>query len=49
MRSFSEALLVGVFVGTYSSIYVVSNILFMLKVSKEDFMVPEPEEVDEMP
>ena len=49
MRSFSEALLVGVFVGTYSSIYVVSNILFMMKVSKEDFMVPEPEEVDEIP
>ena len=49
MRSFSEALLVGVFVGTYSSIYVVSNILFMMKVSKDDFMVPEPEEVDEMP
>lgn len=49
MRSFSEALLVGVFVGTYSSIYVVSNILFMMKVSKEDFMVPEQEEVDEMP
>lgn len=49
MRSFSEALLVGVAVGTYSSIYVVSNILFMMKVSKEDFMVPEPEEVDEMP
>lgn len=38
MRSFSEALLVGVFVGTYSSIYVVSNILFMMKVSKEDFI-----------
>ncbi len=49
MRSFSEALLVGVAVGTYSSIYVVSNILFMMNVSKEDFMVPEPEEVDEMP
>lgn len=49
MRAFSEALLVGVAVGTYSSIYVVSNILFMMKVSKEDFMIPEPEEVDEMP
>ncbi|MEQ3722476.1 protein translocase subunit SecF [Alcanivorax sp.] len=49
MRSFSEALLVGVAVGTYSSIYVVSNILFMMNVSKDDFMVPEPEEVDEMP
>ena len=41
--------MIGVGVGTYSSIYVVSNILFMMKVSKEDFMVPEPEEVDEMP
>ncbi|PWG68569.1 protein translocase subunit SecF, partial [Enterococcus hirae] len=43
------ALLVGVFIGTYSSIYVVSNILFMMNVSKEDFLIPEPEEIDEMP
>ena len=49
MRAFSEALLVGVFIGTYSSIYVVSNILFMMNVSKEDFLIPEPEEIDEMP
>ena len=49
MRAFSEALLVGVLVGTYSSIYVVSNILFMMNVSKEDFIIPEPEEIDEMP
>lgn len=49
MRSFSEALLVGIAVGTYSSIYVVSNILFMMNVSKEDFLIPEPEEIDEMP
>lgn len=49
MRSFSEALLVGVLVGTYSSIYVVSNILFLMNVSKEDFMIPEQEEIDEMP
>ena len=49
MRAFSEALLVGIAVGTYSSIYVVSNILFMMKVSKEDFLIPEPEEMEEMP
>ncbi len=49
MRAFSEALLVGIAVGTYSSIYVVSNILFMMNVSKEDFIIPEPEEIDEMP
>ena len=49
MRAFSEALLVGIFVGTYSSIYVVANLLFTLGVSKEDFLVPEKEEIDEMP
>ena len=49
MKSFSEALIVGVLVGTYSSIYVVTNILFMMKVDKEDFLIPEPEELDETP
>tara|TARA_Y100001934_G_scaffold238301_1_gene291145 strand:- start:409 stop:1338 length:930 start_codon:yes stop_codon:yes gene_type:complete len=49
MKAFSEALIVGVLVGTYSSIYVVTNILFMMKVSKEDFLIPEPEELDETP
>lgn len=49
---FAVALLVGVFVGTYSSIYVASNVLIMMGVCKEDLMPPEkPEggEVDEMP
>ena len=49
MRAFSEALLVGIFVGTYLSIYVVANLLFTLGVSKEDFLIPEKEEIDEMP
>ena len=49
MKAFSEALIVGVLVGTYSSIYVVTNILFMMKVTKEDFLIPEPEELDETP
>ncbi|MBL7251937.1 protein translocase subunit SecF [Alcanivorax marinus] len=49
MRAFSEALLVGIFVGTYSSIYVVANLLFTLGVSKDDFLEPEKEEIDEMP
>ncbi|MEH6783397.1 MAG: protein translocase subunit SecF [Alcanivorax jadensis] len=49
MKAFSEALIVGVLVGTYSSIYVVTNILFMMKVDKEDFLIPEPEELDETP
>ncbi|MDX1804026.1 MAG: protein translocase subunit SecF [Alcanivorax sp.] len=49
MRAFSEALLIGIFVGTYSSIYVVCNFLFLMKVSKEDFLVVQKEEIDEMP
>jgi len=40
---FAVALLVGVAVGTYSSIYVASTTLLQLKVSKEDVMVPERE------
>ena len=49
VRSFSEALLIGVFVGTYSSIYIVCNLALSLNLNKEDFMLPEREEVDEMP
>ncbi|ASK34999.1 protein translocase subunit SecF [Alloalcanivorax mobilis] len=49
MRAFSEALLVGIFIGTYSSIYVVANLLFTFKVSKDDFLVATKEEVDDMP
>ena len=49
MKGFSVALILGVIVGTYSSIYVASNVLMLMKVDKEDFMLPEPEELDEMP
>ncbi|MBA3980335.1 MAG: protein translocase subunit SecF [Alcanivorax sp.] len=49
MRGFSMALMAGVVIGTYSSIYVASNVLMLMKVSKEDFMVPQQEELDEMP
>ncbi|MDP5070879.1 MAG: protein translocase subunit SecF [Congregibacter sp.] len=37
---FAVALLVGVMIGTYSSIYVASNVLLSLGVSKEDLMIP---------
>ncbi|WP_299200503.1 protein translocase subunit SecF [uncultured Amphritea sp.] len=49
---FAVALLVGVFIGTYSSIYVAANILIMLGICKEDLMPPEKQEgdeIDEMP
>lgn len=37
---FAIALLAGITVGTYSSIYVASNILLLMGVSKEDLMMP---------
>jgi preprotein translocase subunit SecF len=40
---FAIALLVGVAIGTYSSIYVASNVLLTLGVSKEDLMIPVKE------
>ncbi|WP_372597682.1 protein translocase subunit SecF [Amphritea sp.] len=52
IHGFAVALLVGVFVGTYSSIYVAANILIMLGICKEDLLPPEKQEgdeVDEMP
>ena len=44
---FAIALLVGVAVGTYSSMYVAATTLLQLGVSKEDVMVPEREGADQ--
>lgn len=44
---FAIALLVGVVVGTYSSMYVAATTLLQLGVSKEDVMVPEREGADQ--
>ncbi len=51
IRGFSLALIVGILVGTYSSIYVASNITLLLGVSKEDLMPPQKEgaEIDDRP
>lgn len=43
IHGFALALLVGVVVGTYSSIYVAANLLVGLGVSKEDLIIPVPE------
>ena len=43
IHNFATALIIGIFVGTYSSIYVAANVLLMMKVSKEDLMPPEKE------
>ena len=46
IKGFSLALILGVMVGTYSSIYVVANMLMSLSITQEDLAVPEPEGVD---
>lgn len=51
IHGFATALIIGVFVGTYSSIYVAANALLIMNISKEDLIIPVKEggEVDEMP
>jgi preprotein translocase subunit SecF len=51
IHAFALTLIVGVIVGTYSSIYVASTSLLMLGVSKYDLLVVEKEgaEVDARP
>ena len=48
---FSIALIVGVVVGTYSSIYTASAVALILHVSAQDLMPPEvdPDVIDELP
>lgn len=47
IHGFAIALIVGVTVGTYSSIYVAANALLAMGVSKEDLMIPVKEGVDQ--
>lgn len=43
IHGFATALLIGVVVGTYSSIYIASSAALMLGVTKQDLMPPEKE------
>lgn len=43
INNFSVALIIGVVVGTYSSIYVAANMLIALGVAREDLIVPPKE------
>ncbi len=47
IRGFALGLIIGVLVGTYSSIYVASNMLVALGISQEDLAVPEKEGADQ--
>ena len=43
IRGFAIGLIIGVLVGTYSSVYVASNALLMMNISKEDLALPVKE------
>ena len=51
IHNFAVVLIVGVFIGTYSSIYVAANILLSLGMTREDLLPPEKEgeEFDGLP
>ncbi|MDT8399056.1 MAG: protein translocase subunit SecF [Pseudomonadales bacterium] len=51
VRGFSMALIVGIGIGTYSSIFVAANVLVHMQVSKEDLMPParDDEALDSLP
>ena len=48
ISGFAIGLIIGVIVGTYSSIYVATNILLLLKLSQEDMLVPVKEGSDQI-
>lgn len=46
IRGFALALTLGVVIGTYSSVYVASNVLLALNIKREDLLVPEKDTSD---
>ena len=50
IHNFALALTIGVAVGTYSSIYVVTIVLLMMNISREDLLIPEKDDdIDDRP
>ncbi len=49
IHGFATALIVGVVIGTYSSIYIASASVLILGVTKQDLMPPEKEGADSQP
>ncbi len=50
IHGFAFALIIGVFIGTYSSIYVASSTLMLMNIKKQDFLVEaKTEVVDDRP
>jgi preprotein translocase subunit SecF len=50
-QGFAVALIIGVIIGTYSSIYIASNVILYMNVTREDLMLPVKEgaELDDTP
>jgi preprotein translocase subunit SecF len=46
---FALALIIGIAVGTYSSVYVASSMALVLNISPQDFVETKTERVDELP
>ncbi|MDB5968177.1 MAG: protein translocase subunit SecF [Hydrocarboniphaga sp.] len=49
VHSFAIALMVGVVVATYSSIYISTGLAILLGISREDLLPPKDEAIDELP
>ncbi|MDI1300749.1 MAG: protein translocase subunit SecF [bacterium] len=49
LKWFSVALLIGLLVGTYSSIYIATSYALAMGLSKEDFVIPVKTEEDDRP
>lgn len=51
IHSFALALLIGIGVGTYSSIYIVASLLMTMNISQDDLIVVEKEgaQIDDLP
>jgi preprotein translocase subunit SecF len=47
LRGFSLAMLVGIAVGTYSSIFVATPVTLLLGVTREDLLAPKKEAVQD--
>ena len=47
IHAFATALIVGVLIGTYSSIYVAASMLVALKIDRADLILPEPENAEQ--
>ncbi len=47
IRGFAIGLIIGVMIGTYSSIYIAANVLLAMNVNKEDLAIPVKEGSDD--